>query len=80
MRRAPRGLLWKTISSSQQGRGVLGWTTKTMAACLFQPLYYYRNDDPLRAGAALLLKKDAAKIGFKPNFVGIAGSEASGKI
>ena len=71
---------YKPISSSQQGRGVLGWTTKTMAACLFQPLYYYRNDDPLRAGAALLLKKDAAKIGFKPNFVGIAGSEASGKI
>jgi len=46
----------------------------------FSPLFYYRNDDPLRETAALILVADAAKIGFTINANGIPDEEAGGLI
>jgi len=52
----------------------------TLNGKTWSPLFYYRNDDPLRTSVATLLVSAAKLIGFTINAVGISDEEAGGTI
>jgi hypothetical protein len=55
----------------------LSWTYN---GATWSPLFYYRNDDPLRSSVATILTSDAKLIGLTINAVGISDEEAGGTI
>ncbi len=55
----------------------LVWTYNGAA---FSPLFYYRNDDPLRSSVATLLTSAAKSVGLVIDAVGISDEEAGGTI
>jgi len=54
--------------------------TNTSAACVFNPLFFYRSDDPLRTGVATALCTAASGIGLQMKCDGITGSAAGGDV
>jgi len=60
--------------------GKLSGLSYTLNGKTWSPLFYYRNDDPLRSSVATLLVSAAKLIGFTINAVGISDEEAGGTI
>jgi len=62
------------------GKAVTCTATSTLSACAFNPLFYYRSDDPLRSEVATNLCSAAKAIGLKMKCTGITGSDAGGDV
>jgi len=60
--------------------GKLSGLSYTLNGATFSPLFYYRNDDPLRTSVATILVSAAKDIGFSINAVGISDEESDGTI
>jgi len=58
----------------------LSWFSNAALTQAFNPLFYYRSDDPLRSSVATLLVTAAKSIGLVFNAVGITDAEAGGDV
>jgi hypothetical protein len=69
------------VGPGDKAGGLTCTKTSTLSKCIFSPLFYYRNDDPLRMGAATnLCSVTAPAIGFHINCKGIPDSSAGADV